>query len=86
MSIFKGYTGIYALCTNAKGTLDKNGNLVCNCSVRKGIAVGINNGKIFKPYTIGGKTYITSLYSGINGNMLKKHTCNLLTNGTWGIV
>ena len=81
MSSYKGYFGVYALCTNARGKLNSKGELVCNCSVRRGFAAGINNGQYFKPVTVNNNRVITSLYSGINGRFLTKQNCN---SGTWG--
>ena len=85
-NFYIGYTGKYALCTSAKcvkyyDTNAKKEMLNCYCDVNEGPAVGLNTGINFNPYQSGGNNYVYSLYSGYNGSMLSKQTCD---SGTWG--
>ena len=81
-SPYKAYNGEYALCTTAKCVPLQNGTLSCSCDVRNGNAVGIKTTNSLKPFTLGGKNFVYSLYSGVNGSEITKQTCN--SGGTWG--
>ena len=69
-SPYKAYNGEYALCTTAKCIQLQNGILACYCDVRNGNAAGIMTSTTFKPFTLGEKNFIYSLYSKLQNKIV----------------
>jgi len=84
---FRKYVGEYALCTSAKCKKNPiSGTLQCNCSVKKGLAVGLKGKRPtgnFQPFKVKNTTFLYSLYSGINSKLLNKKNC-LGKKNIWG--